>query len=157
MAWSIPAGQTPTWSSGRERSPSGTLSYSGWRAPQPGGARSRAEPAPIVSTIIGHISEANADAAFGQLTRFTSVPVVIGRLAHEVPAFLEWAQRCLGDEPISCWRQPLRTFVHERVVVQTLEVEPIRGLEVAPDHAASTAFQISGAVLCLTRSLSSLN
>lgn len=43
------------------------------------------------------------------------------------------------------------------VVVQTLEVEPIRGLEVALDHAASTAFQISGAVLCLTRSLSSLN
>src|ERR1700722_20101217 len=42
-------------------------------------------------------------------------------------------------------------------VVQTLEVEPIRGLEVALDHAASTAFQISGAVLCLTRSLSSLN
>jgi len=45
----------------------------------------------------------------------------------------------------------------EKVVVQTLEVEPIRGLEVALDHAASTAFQISGAVLCLTRSLSSLN
>src|ERR1700722_19778829 len=44
-----------------------------------------------------------------------------------------------------------------RVVVQTLEVEPIRGLEVALDHAASTAFQISGAVLYLTRSLSSLN
>ena len=44
-----------------------------------------------------------------------------------------------------------------RVVVQTLEVEPIRGLEVALDHAASTAFQISGAVLCLTRSLLSLN
>ena len=43
------------------------------------------------------------------------------------------------------------------VVVQTLEVEPIRGLEVALDHAASTAFQISGAVLSLTRSLSSLN
>ena len=43
------------------------------------------------------------------------------------------------------------------VVVQTLEVEPIRGLEVALDHAASTAFQISGAVLYLTRSLSSLN
>ena len=47
--------------------------------------------------------------------------------------------------------------VASRVVVQTLEVEPIRGLEVALDHAASTAFQISGAVLCLTRSLSSLN
>ena len=47
--------------------------------------------------------------------------------------------------------------VVNRVVVQTLEVEPIRGLEVALDHAASTAFQISGAVLCLTRSLSSLN
>ena len=45
----------------------------------------------------------------------------------------------------------------DMVVVQTLEVEPIRGLEVALDHAASTAFQISGAVLCLTRSLSSLN
>jgi hypothetical protein len=44
-----------------------------------------------------------------------------------------------------------------RVVVQTLEDEPIRGLEAALDHAASTAFQISGAVLCLTRSLSSLN
>ena len=37
------------------------------------------------------------------------------------------------------------------VVVQTLEVEPIRGLEVALDHAASTAFQISGAVLYLTK------
>ena len=47
--------------------------------------------------------------------------------------------------------------VDKEVVVQTLEVEPIRGLEVALDHAASTAFQISGAVLCLTRSLSSLN
>jgi hypothetical protein len=45
----------------------------------------------------------------------------------------------------------------QRVVVQTLEVGPTRGLEVALDHAASTAFQISGAVLCLTRSLSSLN
>jgi DNA-binding MurR/RpiR family transcriptional regulator len=43
------------------------------------------------------------------------------------------------------------------VVVQTLEVEPIGGLEVALDHAASTAFQISGAVLYLMRSLSSLN
>jgi hypothetical protein len=43
------------------------------------------------------------------------------------------------------------------VLVQTLEVEAIRGLEVALDHAASTAFQISGAVLYLTRSLSSLN
>jgi hypothetical protein len=50
-----------------------------------------------------------------------------------------------------------RPSVFLRVVVQTLEVEPIRGLEVALDHAASTAFQISGAVLCLTRSLSSLN
>ena len=48
-------------------------------------------------------------------------------------------------------------LVAEVVVVQTLEVEPIRGLEVALDHAASTAFQISGAVLGLTRSLSSLN
>ena len=47
--------------------------------------------------------------------------------------------------------------VVRKVVVQTLEVEPIRGLEVALDHAASTAFQISGAVLSLTRSLSSLN
>jgi hypothetical protein len=50
-----------------------------------------------------------------------------------------------------------RTSPGCRVVVQTLEVEPIRGLEVTLDHAASTAFQISGAVLCLTRSLSSLN
>ena len=49
------------------------------------------------------------------------------------------------------------TLILEKVVVQTLEVEAIRGLEVALDHAASTAFQISGAVLCLTRSLSSLN
>ena len=48
-------------------------------------------------------------------------------------------------------------YVPKKVVVQTLEVEPIRGLEVALDHAASTAFQISGAVLYLTRSLSSLN
>ena len=47
--------------------------------------------------------------------------------------------------------------VRRGVVVQTLEVEPIRGLEVALDHAASTAFQISGAVLYLMRSLSSLN
>ena len=51
--------------------------------------------------------------------------------------------------------QPGRFLV--MVVVQTLEVEPIRGVEVALDHAASTAFQISGTVLCLTRSLSSLN
>src|SRR5580704_264120 len=50
-----------------------------------------------------------------------------------------------------------RTYIITTVVVQTLEVEPIRGLEVALDHAASTAFQISGAVLCLTRNLSSLN
>jgi hypothetical protein len=49
------------------------------------------------------------------------------------------------------------TFEVDLVVVQTLEVEPIRGLEVALDHAASTAFQISGAVLYLMRSLSSLN
>jgi catalase len=47
--------------------------------------------------------------------------------------------------------------VGKTVVVQTLEVEPIRGPEVALDHAACTAFQISGAVLYLTRSLSSLN
>ena len=53
--------------------------------------------------------------------------------------------------------RPLCRDVHPLVVVQTLEVEPIRGLEVALDHAASTAFQISGAVLYLTRSLSSLN
>jgi class 3 adenylate cyclase len=53
-------------------------------------------------------------------------------------------------------RSPI-SAVTRRVVVQTLEVEPIRGLEVALDHAASTAFQISGAVLYLTRSLSSLN
>jgi NAD(P)-dependent dehydrogenase (short-subunit alcohol dehydrogenase family) len=51
----------------------------------------------------------------------------------------------------------VREHLDAGVVVQTLEVEPIRGLEVALDHAASTAFQISGAVLCLTRSLSSLN
>jgi len=44
-----------------------------------------------------------------------------------------------------------------RVVVQTLEVEPIRDLEVTTYHAASTAFQISGAVLFLTRSWPSLN
>jgi hypothetical protein len=43
------------------------------------------------------------------------------------------------------------------VVVQTLEVEPIRGLEVSADHAASTAFQISGAVLFLMRSWPRLN
>src|ERR1700722_5179332 len=43
------------------------------------------------------------------------------------------------------------------VVVQTLEVEPIRGLEVALDHAASTAFQISGAVVESAGSLLSLN
>jgi hypothetical protein len=54
----------------------------------------------------------------------------------------------------SCLRP---SFAENRVAVQTLEVEPIRGLEVALDHAASTAFQISGAVLYLTRSLSSLN
>jgi transposase len=34
-------------------------------------------------------------------------------------------------------------------VVQTLEVEPIRGPEVTAGHAARTAFQISGAVLSL--------
>jgi hypothetical protein len=43
------------------------------------------------------------------------------------------------------------------VVVQTLEVEPIRDLEVTADHAASTAFQISDAVLLLMRSRPSLN
>ena len=60
-----------------------------------------------------------------------------------------------GAYPESARRRPEK--VGFPVVVQTLEVEPIRGLEVALDHAASTAFQISGAVLCLTRSLSSLN
>jgi hypothetical protein len=56
------------------------------------------------------------------------------------------------------WPRCMRlSSVSRRVVVQTLEVEPIRGVEVALDHAASTAFQISGTVLCLTRSLSSLN
>jgi NAD(P)-dependent dehydrogenase (short-subunit alcohol dehydrogenase family) len=43
------------------------------------------------------------------------------------------------------------------VVVQTLEVEPSRRQELAADQAARTAFQISGAVLFLTRSLPSLN
>ena len=62
---------------------------------------------------------------------------------------------------------PVDTILHAKeaedmtaptmVVVQTLEVESTRGLEVALDHAATTAFQISGAVLWLTRSLSSLN
>jgi hypothetical protein len=32
-------------------------------------------------------------------------------------------------------------------LVQTLEVEPSRGLEVTADHVARTAFQISGPVL----------
>ena len=62
-------------------------------------------------------------------------------------------ERCaalLTEGPVALW-------LGYGVVVQTLEVEPIRGLEVALDHAASTAFQISGAVLCLTRNLSSLN
>jgi hypothetical protein len=49
------------------------------------------------------------------------------------------------------------TAAESRVVVQTLEVEPIRDLEVTTYHAASTAFQISGAVLFLTRSWPSLN
>jgi hypothetical protein len=63
-----------------------------------------------------------------------------------------------GSIPASPTIQSRQTDgVSRTVVVQTLEVEPIRGLEVALDHAASTAFQISGAVLCLTRSLSSLN
>jgi len=43
------------------------------------------------------------------------------------------------------------------VVAQTLEVEPVRGLEVAADHSASAAFQVSGAVLFLMRSWPSLN
>jgi hypothetical protein len=52
---------------------------------------------------------------------------------------------------------PNRSRERGRVVVQTLEVEPIRDLEVTTYHAASTAFQISGAVLFLTRSWPSLN
>jgi hypothetical protein len=58
---------------------------------------------------------------------------------------------------LSATGKKLPVVVAAMVVVQTLEVEPIRGLEVALYHAASTAFQISGAVLYLTRSLSSLN
>jgi hypothetical protein len=47
--------------------------------------------------------------------------------------------------------------VFSLVVVQTLEVEPSRRQELAADQAARAAFQISGAVLFLTRSLPSLN
>jgi pyridinium-3,5-biscarboxylic acid mononucleotide sulfurtransferase len=54
-------------------------------------------------------------------------------------------------------RHPYLEAKIEKVVVQTLEVEPIRDLEVTTYHAASTAFQISGAVLFLTRSWPSLN
>jgi hypothetical protein len=43
------------------------------------------------------------------------------------------------------------------VVVQMLEIEPIRGLEVTAGHAARTAFQTSRAVLSLMRSFPSLN
>jgi hypothetical protein len=68
---------------------------------------------------------------------------------------LQSVSRYLRSEPdYATWSFPHQIKL---VVVQTLEVEPIRGLEVALDHAASTAFQISGAVLYLTRSLSSLN
>jgi len=42
-------------------------------------------------------------------------------------------------------------------LVQTLGVEPSRGLELNADHAESTAFQISGAVLFLTPRFPSLN
>ena len=42
-------------------------------------------------------------------------------------------------------------------LVQTLEVEPSGGLELDADHAESTAFQISGAVLFLMPSVPSLN
>jgi hypothetical protein len=69
---------------------------------------------------------------------------------------LEVLEMCL-DLSVHQIPDPKSHKLIRRVVVQTLEVEPIRGLEVALDHAASTAFQISGAVLCLTRSLSSLN
>jgi hypothetical protein len=62
------------------------------------------------------------------------------------------------DEPTAHGATVLiETNVVAGVVVQTLEVEPIRDLEVTTYHAASTAFQISGAVLFLTRSWPSLN
>ncbi len=51
----------------------------------------------------------------------------------------------------------MATIAGSEVVAQTLEVEPIRGLEVIGDHAVSAAFQISGAVLLLARSWPSLN
>ena len=47
--------------------------------------------------------------------------------------------------------------VISRALVQTVEVEPSRGSGLAADHAASTAFQISGAVLFLILSVPSLN
>jgi cold shock protein len=41
----------------------------------------------------------------------------------------------------------LKAAVFATALVQTLEVEPSRGLEVTADHVARTAFQISGPVL----------
>jgi len=43
--------------------------------------------------------------------------------------------------------QRLLDDVRAGALVQTLEVEPSRGLEVTADHLARTAFQISGPVL----------
>jgi uncharacterized protein len=42
---------------------------------------------------------------------------------------------------------PSYSFAFRGALVQTLEVEPSRGLEVTADHVARTAFQISGPVL----------
>ena len=83
-----------------------------------------------------------------------NVPIPVPMAFH---SFGGWKASLFGDHHMH-GPEGVRFYTRlKTVVVQTLEVEPIRGLEVALDHAASTAFQISGAVLCLTRSLSSLN
>ena len=83
-----------------------------------------------------------------------NVPIPVPMAFH---SFGGWKASLFGDHHMH-GPEGVRFYTRlKTVVVQTLEVEPIRGLEVALDHAASTAFQISGTVLCLTRSLSSLN
>jgi hypothetical protein len=52
-----------------------------------------------------------------------------------------------GVDRVERRERPLEHVVLEAALVQTLEVEPSRGLEVTADHVARTAFQISGPVL----------
>ena len=116
------------------------------------------------ATIIGGVRDENSYMAITATNRGSAATTITHMVLYNYPDRLSL---CLSRWPLIIFKRPRRLsrwFVRHgpktmivKVVVQTLEVEPIRGLEVALDHAASTAFQISGAVLCLTRSLSSLN